>query len=247
MQLGTCLISIIIVTHNAVEHLEKAIQSVLSQSYKHMELLIVDGASSDGTVDVIKEYEGHIAQWLTEPDLGTYDAMNKAVKLAKGDWFYFLGADDLLADSIYKVVPYLRSPRTIYYGDVYLPHKNQTYAGAFRWHTLVSKNINHQSIFYPLGVFEQYSYNLKYPVLADYELNLRCWGEGKFRFKYIPVLIATHNEGGLSHQRRDEAFLRDKPALVRRYFGWRMPLRRSWFSLRGRAGNLLRLVFGSKQ
>lgn len=241
------VISVVIVTRNAGALLERALQSVFTQSYPHVEVIVVDGDSTDNTLEIIRRHEGRLKAWLSEPDDGLYDAMNKGVKLAKGDWIYFLGADDVLVNCLDKVRSFLRDKNTVYYGDVYLPSKNKTYAGEFKWHTLVSKNINHQSIFYPRQVFEQYAYNLNYPILADYDLNLRLWGEGKFRFEYMPAVVAVHNDGGISHEKQDEAFLRDKPALVNRYFGQRIALRAGWHRLRGLGGSLIRALSGKKQ
>jgi glycosyltransferase involved in cell wall biosynthesis len=83
-------ISIITVTFNAGLSLEQTINSVAEQSYKNIEYIIVDGGSTDGTIDLLKKYNGQIAQWISEPDRGVYDAMNKAVTMATGNWIYFL-------------------------------------------------------------------------------------------------------------------------------------------------------------
>lgn len=233
-------ISIVTPSYNQGQFIEETIRSALLQGYPNLEYIIIDGGSTDNSVEIIKKYESWLAYWVSEKDRGVYDAMNKAIKYATGDWLYFLGADDILVNCLHKVSSFLRRKDTIYYGDVYLPHKNKTYAGQFRWHTLVSKNINHQSIFYPRQVFECCSYNLKYSVYADYDLNLRCWGDGRFVFRYMPILVAIHHDGGLSHQKTDEAFERDKPALVQKYFGKRIALRLAWFRLRSRVGGFLR-------
>lgn len=87
------LISIIIVTLNAGDHLENCIRSVISQDYQNIELLIFDGGSTDSTIEIIKTYEKYISYWQSQADKGIYDAMNKAIKHSKGDWLYFLGAD----------------------------------------------------------------------------------------------------------------------------------------------------------
>ena len=152
--------------------------------------------------------------------------------MAKGDWLYFLGADDILINCLHKVALNLRSTKTIYYGDVYLPEKNKTYSGKFNWYTLVSKNINHQSIFYPRQAFEHYQFDLLYPILSDYDLNLRLWGEGKYKFKYINELIAIHNETGVSSQKVDEIFQVNKPRLIAKYFGNRIAMRNKMNSIR---------------
>src|ERR1700691_1615645 len=92
---STPLISIIIVVYNAVELLEETISSVIKQTYKSIELIIIDGGSADGRTELLEKYRDHISFWKSEPDEGIYDAMNKGVKAAHGDWIYFLGAGDI--------------------------------------------------------------------------------------------------------------------------------------------------------
>ncbi len=226
------LITIIIPTYNCDDFIDQALWSVVNQTYQSYELIIVDGRSTDKTLDIIDRYKKDISVLVSEPDSGIYDAMNKGVNMAKGDWLYFLGADDILINCLHKVALNLRSTKTIYYGDVYLPEKNKTYSGKFNWYTLVSKNINHQSIFYPRQAFEHYQFDLLYPILSDYDLNLRLWGEGKYKFKYINELIAIHNETGVSSQKVDEIFQVNKPRLIAKYFGNRIAMRNKMNSIR---------------
>ena len=93
------LISIITVTYNAAETIEETILSVINQSFDNFEFLIIDGGSTDDTINVIKKFQHKIDYWKSEPDSGIYDAMNKGVKSAKGEFIYFLGGDDLLFNS----------------------------------------------------------------------------------------------------------------------------------------------------
>lgn len=88
-------ISIITVTYNADSCLEKTIQSVIEQTYKNIEYIIIDGASKDNTINLIKKYSNHINLWISEPDKGLYDAMNKGIKFATGDWIFFINAGDI--------------------------------------------------------------------------------------------------------------------------------------------------------
>ena len=90
------IISIITVSYNAVKTIEQTISSVVNQSYSNIEYIIIDGGSTDGTVDIIKKYEDRIAYWVSEPDGGIYDAMNKGIKVATGDYIQIIGADDFL-------------------------------------------------------------------------------------------------------------------------------------------------------
>ena len=92
-------ISVITVCFNAVSTIEKTICSVLNQSWSDLEYIIIDGGSKDGTVDILKKYSSRLSYYISEPDKGIYDAMNKGVKKASGDYVLFLGADDLLFDN----------------------------------------------------------------------------------------------------------------------------------------------------
>src|SRR5580693_3513958 len=89
-------ISIIIVTYNAAATLQVCLESIYSQSYKDLEIIVIDGQSTDGTVDILKQNTARLAYWKSEKDEGVYDAMNKGVKHLTGQWVYFLGADDEL-------------------------------------------------------------------------------------------------------------------------------------------------------
>ena len=112
-------ISIITVCYNAVELIEKTIQSVLSQSYDNIEYIIIDGKSTDGTVEVIQRYAGRLAHWSSEPDGGIFDAMNKGLGLATGEWVNFMNAGDWFYDDdvVAQIVEKIDSKLTIIYGN----------------------------------------------------------------------------------------------------------------------------------
>jgi glycosyltransferase involved in cell wall biosynthesis len=211
-------ISIITVTFQAAEVLEPTILSVIRQAYPHIEYIIVDGGSSDGTNALITKYRDYIATYISEADAGIYDAMNKGCKAATGDWVYFLGAGDILLNVLAKVAERLTDPTVIYYGDVYKLDELTVYDGRFSAFKLAVRNICHQSIFYPAAVFRHFTYNLNYPVQADHALNLRCYGQPGISFQYVPVLICAYEGDGISAQTLDLAFFRDKPSIIKENF-----------------------------
>ncbi|MFX0124907.1 MAG: glycosyltransferase family 2 protein [Candidatus Hodarchaeota archaeon] len=218
-QPGKPLVSIITAVRNDEEHLERSIQSVINQSYDNIEYIIIDGASTDGTVDIIKKYEDFIDYWVSEPDRGVYDAMNKGVRCASGDWLYFLGCDDILLNNLTYIASNFKDRDTIYYGDVYLPKLHKMYDGRFSAYKLMVRNICHQSIFYPKRIFEKYSYDQKYKIWADYVLNMKCHGDKDFNFVHIPNLVAIYNnESGISWDRVDSEVEKDKKQIVRTNF-----------------------------
>ena len=92
-------ISIVTAVYNGNNTIEETIRSVISQTYDNFEYIVIDGSSSDGTIEKLMQYDDQIDYWISEPDKGVYDALNKGIDLARGEWIYFLGADDVLVDS----------------------------------------------------------------------------------------------------------------------------------------------------
>lgn len=223
------LISVVTVVYNAVETIEETIMSVVNQDYKKIEFVIIDGGSTDGTLDIIRQYEKQITYWKSEVDGGIYDAMNKAILKCEGDWLYFIGADDTLVSNsiIGEVVSTIRRKNEIIYGDVLFKIENRIYDGPFDKWKIATKNICHQSIFYPRSVFEAYQFNTKYKVFADYYLNLILFNDQRWHFKYVPLIVAKFNDGGISGSRtKDIAFEADFVDLVKRNFPFKIYLYR---------------------
>jgi glycosyltransferase involved in cell wall biosynthesis len=209
------LISIVIVVLNGVRTLPRALDSIRSQTFRDFELIIIDGMSTDGTVEFLCR-EPSIDYWVSEQDQGIYDAMNKAVAVARGKWVYFLGSDDTLCDALGKVADHLQDERTIYYGNVHPTGSPKMYNGPFGPWKMSRRNICQQAIFYPRSLFESQRFSLKYPILADWEFNLRCYSNPTYRFKHIPVMVANFNNvGGVSSIRSDEQFKRDQSLIIR--------------------------------
>lgn len=224
--MGQPLISIIIPTLNAANFLQTAVNSVMSNSYPSKELIIVDGGSTDETVQIIKENEAVLSRWISEPDNGIYEAMEKGVHLAKGDWIYFLGADDKLVNCLDVVSKYLRNPKRIYYGNSYFLTSNIVYDGKFTWKKLAKKNICHQSIFYPRAVFSDYKFDPEYKVLGDYDFNIRCWADNKYKFVFIQVLVAIYNDSGFSAVNGGVDYMRIRQNTVETFFHRQLKFRR---------------------
>ncbi len=213
------LISIIIVTFNAESHLSAAIESILEQDYPNIELIIVDGASTDNTVKIIQSYDKYIDFWISEKDSGIYNAMNKAIPFAKGDWIYFLGSDDLLNDDFSLAAYQLHKPNTIYYGSVFMPLRKKTYDGPFSKLRLMRKNICHQAILYPRTAFDNETFNEKYRVLADYHFNMICFNTPNLKSQYLPLTLATFNdETGSSSLSIDQEFNNDYWKILKENF-----------------------------
>jgi glycosyltransferase involved in cell wall biosynthesis len=212
------LISVCIVVFNGRQYITEALASIASQTFRNFELIVVDGGSTDGTVEILKAHRSLITQLVSEPDEGIYDAMNKARHLASGDWLLFLGCDDALLDSLAKVSTLLNDRRKVYYGDVIIRATGCVFGGQFSKYRLMQVNICHQAIFYPKAIYKEHSYNLRYRFLADYEYNLRLIGQ-RIKFRYIPVTVSVFNLAGAS-MGGDPQFELDRLRLIRLNFGY---------------------------
>jgi glycosyltransferase involved in cell wall biosynthesis len=201
---------------NGAETLERTLRSVFDQDFADFEYVIIDGGSTDGSLDIIRKYQARIAHWRSETDRGLYDAMNKGVRAARGQWLLFLGADDELVARLAEIAHLLTDSRTIYYGDVYMPRRGRVYDGAFNAYKLMFANICQQAIFYPRRVFDAYSFDTRYKLWADHVLNMACYGDKRFRFKYIAKLVAVFNDSsGASANAVDTAFLAERETLIK--------------------------------
>ena len=201
-------LSIIIPSHNNLSNLKKCIASISSQVFTNYEVWVIDGDSNDGTITYLKSLRFPI-QWVSEKDCGVYDAMNKGISLAKGEWLYFLGADDMLYDDsvLQKVfaTTYINSDLLI--GNIqYNYQSDDSFALKSKNGLVVSelskkiwfKNVlHHQSLLYRKQVFEELRYSLNYKILGDYALNLRLFQQNVISEK-LDVVIAKCGSKGIS-------------------------------------------------
>lgn len=210
-------VSVIIVTFNASATLQRCLDSIYRQKYPFLEIIVIDGASTDGTVDILKANDAKIAFWKSEPDKGIYDAMNKALEHVTADRLYFIGADDELFDDFSALLFQMKDASAIYYGRVIIRDKpTQGPLDAYRH---ARDTICHQAIVYPAAVFKKYRYNTRYPITADHLLNMQCWSDKDFHFEFIDLTIARFNETGISSTKIDKVFKADQPGLVLKHYG----------------------------
>lgn len=210
-------ISVGIVVYNGIEHIRSALDSIAKQTYENIELVVVDGASDDGTQHVLNEYAKRISTLVCEPDKGIYDAMNKVCSLATGDWLIFLGCDDVLLDTLSNVAEKMSDPDSVYYGNVVLRSSGKIYGGKFSKRRLARMNFCHQSTFYPRSVYKKYTYSLEYKWLADYAYNIKLVGLG-IPFIHVAEVVSVFNDKGGSSC-GDAEFEKIKPDLLRLSLG----------------------------
>ena len=193
-------LSIIIPTYNSATVLPKALDSIVGQTFGDWEVLIMDGVSTDDTLKVAQSYNDSRIRINSEPDKGIYDAMNKGIGKARGEWLYFLGSDDwLLNDNVlHDVFAQDADSYDVVYGEVEAPHLASNHSGEWTLQT-IDRNRCHQAILYRRQVIRRLGgYNTKYKIWADYDLNLKWFFDRKVKKKHIPTIIAHYAEGGYS-------------------------------------------------
>jgi glycosyltransferase involved in cell wall biosynthesis len=202
------LISIVTVVYNGAEFLENTIKSVINQTYDNLEYIIIDGGSTDGTIDIIKKYVDKLSYWISEPDQGIYDAMNKGIDKVTGDWINFMNTGDIFYshETITEIFSNSKHQEEIIYGDISYDY------GSFSKITK-SKNINtlwqgmafcHQSTFINSQYHKANKYSLKYSIAGDYDFLYKAFKQQK-NFKYINKIVSIFLTDGLSDTNRFDA------------------------------------------
>ena len=193
--------TIIVVSLNAGEELKKTVDSVLTQTYKDYEILVKDGGSEDGSLELLPADER--IRIIAQPDCSIYDAMNQAVMEAKGDYYLFLNCGDYLYSHLVlgKVAKAIaKEPGDIYYGDLYRRQLHSVDAAPERISDFVCyRNVPcHQVCFYAKHLFAKRGYDLHYPVRADYEHFLYSVYQQKARCRRLPFTVTSYQGGGFS-------------------------------------------------
>lgn len=219
--MGKPLITIVIATYNSGKTLRRALQSVKNQTFQDWECLVVDGASKDDTIDIVKDFVAidERFRYISEPDKGIYDAFNKGWKNACGEWIYYLGSDDWLTENgLKELSSFANTNFAILSGDVCVRHLDG------RTTLRPAKDGKpdfgyHQGMIMRKSTIEQYGgFDMKYPVLADYDLIVRIMidGGGMEIVKTTP--IAFFSQGGTTSQVKTlYQTIKDKYDIYKRY------------------------------
>ena len=198
-------ISIITVSFNAVNTIEQTITSVLNQKYNNYEYIIIDGESTDGTVDIIKKYEDKITCWISEQDNGIYDAMNKGIAHANGDYIQIIGADDCFCndESLTSIVSQLSNDIDILSACEYVivdGNRQFKYSNAF------AKNkdnyrggmVPHAAMLVKKSIYNKYKFDESYKIVADYKFFLQCYYDDDIKIKFVSDYIVFFDGSGVS-------------------------------------------------
>ena len=232
-------VSVITITYNAGSFLKKTIESIINQTNKEFEYLIVDGGSTDGTISIIQEFESLVQkgefgikpeqyQWISEPDKGLYDAMNKALGIARGDFVWFINAGDKIYSpkTLQQVVNAIdKNPDAdVIYGQSIIIGLNDEVLG--ERHRIAPANLNKRSLIDGLVVCHQSVvvrhsvaplYDLRYKLTADYDWMCRVLDVSR-KNVYVDDYLSKFQTAGLSSQRRKQS-LKERFVIMKRHFG----------------------------
>jgi glycosyltransferase involved in cell wall biosynthesis len=193
-------LSVIVVCKNPGRRLRAALDSVWEQRHVHVEIVVVDGDSGDGSREWLESERWRIATLVSEPDGGVYDAMNKGIARARGEWIYFLGSDDRLAGNMVlsETVHWMKQTEAgVVAGNVAFDD-GRIYTLHSRVNTIARNFVHHQAAFYRRTLFEENGgFDTSLAMMADFDFNLRLWERG-VRFTPIPLRIAVCGTGGIS-------------------------------------------------
>lgn len=236
--------TIITVTYNAAKVLEETIQSILSQSYKNVEYIIVDGQSKDGTLQIIDKYRRWIHCLISEPDKGLYDAMNKGIQLATGDYLCFLNAGDKFheTNTLQHIVHSLKKNELpdVIYGETAIVDHNGEFLHMRRLSAPEKLNwksfkkgmlVCHQAFFAKRELAVQEPYSLRYRFSADFDWCIRIMKKAKQLHNTHLTLIDYLNEGMTTQNHK--ASLKERFRIMVKHYGWISTiLHHAWFVIR---------------
>lgn len=229
------LISIVVAVYNGSQTLPQCIDSVVQQTYSNKELIVIDGGSNDGTVEILKANNEHIRYWISEPDRGIYNAWNKALAQAQGEWICFLGADDFFWDAqvLEKMSGHIQKLPTdirVVYGQIMLLNSNdeQVFLSGVPWQNVKKRFkqimcIPHTGALHRRSLFEQHGvFDESFRIAGDYELLLRELKSADAEF--IPGLITVAmRQGGISSKPANVLVVMREWRVASRLHGQRVP------------------------
>lgn len=219
-------VSIITVVYNGAAVLPSTLESVRTQTFTDYEYIIIDGASQDGTIDIIKANEKYITAWVSEKDQGLYDAMNKAIALAKGEYLWFMNAGDLIYEpqTLEKIFTN-NPPADVYYGDAVIIDHNYQVIGK-RNHKKLPEQLRVKDMLFGMVVCHQSIlvrkkiaplYDLAHPYSADIDWTIKVLQKATTVCN-TKLILSKFQAGGVSARKR-KASLQDRFSVLRKRFG----------------------------
>ncbi|WP_203293136.1 glycosyltransferase family 2 protein [Luteirhabdus pelagi] len=219
-------ISIITVNYNDAEGLQKTMDSVLGQSFSDFEYVVIDGGSSDNSAQVIEERQRQLAYWVSEADTGVYEAMNKGLRQAKGDYVLFLNSGDRFhsTEVLERVAPALTTGEDILYGNMVFQGKNteflREYPDTLTFQYFLERSIPHPAAFIQRSLFDQlFYYSEVFKIVSDWEFFIYAVCIKRVSYRHIPETISIFQMDGLSNDPKNAALMmEEKMKVYRNYF-----------------------------
>ncbi|WDF62873.1 glycosyltransferase family 2 protein [Flavobacterium sp. KACC 22763] len=195
-------LSIITINYNNKIGLEKTIQSVISQTFKDIEYIVIDGGSKDGSKEYIETQKDFIYYWISEPDKGIFNAMNKGIEVSSGEYLLFLNSGDSLNlnTSLDDFINHEGFHGDIVYGDYKFENGQKIFPDYLTPFFFVRTSLPHQSTFFRRKVFDEMGfYNEKYKIVSDREFFIKCFLRNRFTFTHINYLLTLYDLSGISN------------------------------------------------
>ncbi|QUX93718.1 glycosyltransferase [Marinomonas sp. A3A] len=209
---GKPLITVVTVVYNGESLLEETILSVINQTYDNVEYIIIDGGSSDGTLDIIRKYQHAIDYWVSEKDSGIYDAMNKGIDLATGDWINFMNSGDCFYSStiLSEIFSNLSSQdEIVIYGNrqvIYPSGRARLVKAGLINNLWKGSQFCHQASFTKVQYHKMNIFDINIKIVADFDFFYRAWKNDE-KFKYVDIVLANIESGGISDLNRIDSIL----------------------------------------
>lgn len=243
-------ISIVTVVFNDVKSIENTLLSVIKQTYRNKEYIIIDGGSDDGTCEIIKKHLNSINSFVSEPDLGIYDAMNKGLSIANGSWVIFINSGDeffnynVLTDIFINQSENYNNIDVIYSDAIAINEKKELRVRAQplkrMWLSLIT---SHQAIFVRLSLIKTRGFDLRFKICSDYDLIYELYAaKGTFLYMKDIIIAKYTNDKGFSRSISIYKILRESILITNKYGSWKDLLKKYFFSVLG----VMRIKFSLK-
>lgn len=232
-------ITVVTVCYNALETIEKTIVSVLNQTYNNIEYIIVDGASNDGTVGIINKYSDKLAFFISEPDKGIYDAMNKAIDQATGEWIIFMNSGDCFASNklVSDIFDSYRGDAGVIFGNTLLKQGKKIKSNKGRINKGDFPNLVHQSTFVRTKLMKSFHFDTAFVISADFAFLYKLY-KSNIEFYYVDKDVSVYDMSGLSSTNREILYrehckIRDIHPQIIKIFKYKiedaLPIKIVWF------------------
>ena len=216
--------SIITINYNNKEGLGYTIESVINQSFQDFQYIIIDGGSTDGSVDVIRKYESYIDYWVSEPDKGIYNAMNKGIKQATGIYINFMNSGDKYhSPTVLEDIASLNPTEEIVSGGYFEPGngiRHIEYPNGITLLTYLKDSLNHQATFFKKELFTRRLYDENYKILSDFKFNLQSLIIDNSSLSTPRIIVADYDDTGVSSNK--EEVIRERKLILEELFPTRI-------------------------